>query len=67
MRQTQARINGLNYRILLADEYGRCPVQAQFQVASYPTLVLLDTDGTILWRGGDVTEAERQVRRRLGY
>jgi len=65
VRQKQSQIDGLNYRILLADEYGRCPVQSQFQIASYPTLVLLDSDGTILWRGNDVSEAERQIRKRL--
>jgi thiol-disulfide isomerase/thioredoxin len=67
VRQTQARISGLDYRILLADEYGRCPVQSQFQIASYPTLVLLDSDGTIIWRGNDVAEAERVIRKRLAY
>jgi thiol-disulfide isomerase/thioredoxin len=65
VRQKQSQIDGLNYRILMADEYGRCPVQSQFQIASYPTLVLLDSDGTILWRGNDVSEAERQIRKRL--
>jgi hypothetical protein len=65
VRQKQSQIDGLNYRILMADEYGRFPVQSQFQIASYPTLVLLDSDGTILWRGNDVSEAERQIRKRL--
>jgi thiol-disulfide isomerase/thioredoxin len=67
VRQLQSRVPGLDYRILLAEESGRCPVQAQFQIAAYPTLVLLDGDGTILWRGNDAAEADRVIRRRLGY
>jgi thiol-disulfide isomerase/thioredoxin len=67
VRQTQGRIPGLDYRILLADEYGRCPVQSQFQIAAYPTLVLLDADGSIVWRGNDVAEAERVIRKQLAY
>jgi thiol-disulfide isomerase/thioredoxin len=67
VRQVQARIPGMNYRMLLADDYSRCPVQTQFQIHSYPTLVLLDGDGTILWRGSEVAEAEILIRRRLGY
>lgn len=66
VRQVQTRTPGLDYRLLLGEEYSRCPVQSQFQIASYPTLVLLDADGTILWRGNDAAEAERQIRRRLG-
>ena len=66
VRQNQARIAGLDYRILLADEYGRCPVQSQFQITSYPTLVLLDSDGTIVWRGNDVSRSRAAViRKRL--
>jgi thiol-disulfide isomerase/thioredoxin len=67
VRQVQGRIPGMNYRVLLADDYARCPVQTQFQIHSYPTLVLLDGDGTILWRGSEVAEAEILIRRRLGY
>jgi thiol-disulfide isomerase/thioredoxin len=57
----------INYRLVLADEYGRCPVQGQFRIQQYPTLVLLDADGTILWRGGadQGHELEQILRRRL--
>jgi thiol-disulfide isomerase/thioredoxin len=41
----------VQYEIVLADPVGRCPVQNQFYVRKYPTLVLLDENGTILWRG----------------
>jgi thiol-disulfide isomerase/thioredoxin len=66
VRQVQSRTPGLDYRLLLGEEFSRCPVQSQFQIASFPMLVLLDADGTILWRGNDAAEAERQIRRRLG-
>jgi thiol-disulfide isomerase/thioredoxin len=44
----------MNYKVLLSGDGGpeRCPVIAQFQVALYPTLVLLDANGTIVWRSG---------------
>lgn len=67
VRQTQSRVPGLDYRILLSEESGRCPVQTQFQISAYPTLVLLDSEGSILWRGHDVSEAERVIRKRLGF
>lgn len=61
------QIPGLNYRMLVADEDGRCPVRAQFHIESYPTLVLLDADGAIVWRGGPTqfAELERTIRERL--
>jgi thiol-disulfide isomerase/thioredoxin len=40
---------GINYRTLLSGGPS-CPVMAQFQVEYYPLLVLIDADGTILWR-----------------
>jgi thiol-disulfide isomerase/thioredoxin len=42
----------INYRVLLGEEYEECPVQQKFHIESYPTLVLLDSNGKILWRGG---------------
>jgi thiol-disulfide isomerase/thioredoxin len=41
----------INYRVILGEEYEECPVQQKFHISSYPTLVLLDTNGKILWRG----------------
>lgn len=43
---------GINYRTLLSNSQSRppCPVMSQFQVERFPTLVLIDADGTILWR-----------------
>jgi hypothetical protein len=39
----------INYRTLLSGG-SSCPVLAQFQVEYYPLLVLIDADGTVLWR-----------------
>jgi thiol-disulfide isomerase/thioredoxin len=58
----------INYRILMAGEPNNDPVRAQFRPTAYPHLVLLDADGTILWRGsgGDsITELEAIIRDRL--
>lgn len=58
----------INYRILMAGEPATDPVRAQFRPTAYPYLVLLDQDGTILWRGvgGDgITEVEAIIRDRL--
>lgn len=41
----------INYKTLLSGGGpGHCPVMEQFQVAYFPLLVLIDTDGTIVWR-----------------
>ena len=41
----------LNYTLLLGSGYHtHCPVREYFSVAAYPTMVLLDRDGHILWR-----------------
>jgi thiol-disulfide isomerase/thioredoxin len=42
---------GISYTTLLGGGGPRaCPVMEQFQVEYFPLLVLIDTDGTILWR-----------------
>jgi thiol-disulfide isomerase/thioredoxin len=68
VRDARQRIPAINYRLVLANKYGSCPVQSQFHIAQYPTMVLLDSDGTILWRGGSdrIRELEQLIRRRLG-
>jgi thiol-disulfide isomerase/thioredoxin len=41
----------INYTVLVAEQDGRpCPLQAALQVESFPTLVLMDRHGRILWR-----------------
>ena len=49
VRDTRQRL-GINYRLVLADERVTS-VEQQFHVTGLPTLVLLDADGTIIWRG----------------
>lgn len=51
-RQNVRRIRlrkGINYVTLLSGGES-CPVMSQFQVEFYPLLVLIDSDGTIIWR-----------------
>jgi thiol-disulfide isomerase/thioredoxin len=48
VRSTRGRY-AINYRTLLSGGEN-CPVVSQFQVDRFPTLVLLDGDGTIIWR-----------------
>lgn len=62
---------GINYRLLLGAEASRCPVKSQMGVGGFPTLILLDEYGHLLWRteGLDPAKARQldsEVRRRLG-
>jgi thiol-disulfide isomerase/thioredoxin len=42
---------GINYPILMAETDGKpCPLAAALNVQAYPTLILLDRSGKILWR-----------------
>jgi thiol-disulfide isomerase/thioredoxin len=71
VRALRARY-GMNYRLLLgSDRNARCPVRAQFQVARYPTLFLLDDTGQIIMRiegldSQQLRELDFEIRRRLG-
>ena len=50
IRGTRVRY-GINYTTLLSGGgSGTCPVMEQFQVEFFPLLVLIDANGTILWR-----------------
>ena len=40
----------INYPVLITSMDGSCPVQEAFQIQFYPTMVLLDRQGRILWR-----------------
>ncbi len=69
VRAVQRRLPNINYRLLMAGEPGSDPVRAQFRPTAFPSLILVDADGTILWRGigGDsIAEVEPIIRRRLG-
>jgi thiol-disulfide isomerase/thioredoxin len=63
----------INYTLLLGggDGGGPCPVYTQFAVRAYPTLVLLDDTGRIIWRSEglerqNLSELETILRQRLG-
>lgn len=48
-----------------------CPVRTQFGVDSFPTLVLIDENGDIVWRSAGLDERGyyelvHEIRRRLG-
>jgi thiol-disulfide isomerase/thioredoxin len=64
VRSTRQRLN-IGYRLVLGDS----SVQDQFHVTAYPTLVLVDGEGALLWRGApdQSRELEGIIRRRLGY
>lgn len=61
----------INYRLLLGGAMAQCPVRSQFGVAAFPTLVLLDESGRIIWRSSglespQVAELDAIFRQRLG-
>ncbi len=42
---------GINYPVLLAEQDGKpCPLATALKVGNYPTMILLDRHGRILWR-----------------
>jgi thiol-disulfide isomerase/thioredoxin len=70
LRAFRAR-TGINYTLLLGGGGpGPCPVQTQFEVSRFPTLVLLDESGQIIWRREGLNERarfdlENEIRKRL--
>jgi thiol-disulfide isomerase/thioredoxin len=50
VNDTRTRLR-MNYRVLLGSDRDTCPVRRQFGVRAWPTLVLLDENGRIIWRG----------------
>jgi thiol-disulfide isomerase/thioredoxin len=50
---------GINYHLLLGGGMESCPVKNQFGVQAYPTLVLLDEQGHILFRSEGLDESKR--------
>jgi len=71
VRTVRARY-GVNYTTLLGGGgTGPCPVKAQFRIAAFPTLVLTDETGQIIWRGEGLDETQLyqlkvEIHRRLG-
>jgi thiol-disulfide isomerase/thioredoxin len=64
-QQQAQRVKGLrdrmqiNYRLLLGGGIQACPVKGQLGVEEFPTLVLLDEYGHILWRSSGLDEFKR--------
>lgn len=61
----------VNYRVLLGSDRAKCPVRTQFAVNNWPTLVLIDENGRLLWRSEgldaqQLQELEVIIRQRLG-
>jgi thiol-disulfide isomerase/thioredoxin len=54
VRESAAKL-GINYPILLGGLDGPCPLQDALHVQVFPTMVLLDRDGRILWRDQGAT------------
>jgi len=46
----------INYPVLISSMDGTCPVQDAFQIQFYPTLVLVDRQGRVLWREQGATD-----------
>jgi thiol-disulfide isomerase/thioredoxin len=46
----------INYPVLISSMDGTCPVQDAFQIQFYPTLVLVDRRGRVLWREQGATD-----------
>ena len=47
----------VNYPVLLSRNDGSCPLQAALHVQAFPTMVLLDREGRVLWRDQGATPA----------
>ncbi|HEY7311515.1 MAG TPA: redoxin family protein [Gemmataceae bacterium] len=70
--QQRERVSGargryyINYKTLLSGGYfEKCPVVKQFQVERYPTLVLIDNTGKIIWRSEGLEENGYKVLKKL--
>ena len=48
-RATAERL-GINYPLLLSSTEDPCPLQEALHVQAYPTMILVDRQGQILWR-----------------
>jgi len=48
---------GINYPVLLSGMDGPCPLQDALKVQTYPTLILVDRQGQVLWRAQGATPA----------
>lgn len=56
--EAAARRLGINYTVLLAEADGQpCPLQGALNVQAFPTMVLVDRHGRILWRDQGATKS----------
>jgi hypothetical protein len=46
---------GINYPVLVSSLDGTCPLQKALNVQAYPTLILVDRQGRILWQDKGAT------------
>ncbi len=69
--ETAIRKLDIRYRVLMGAGVGTCPVQRDFDVKAFPTLVLINDKGQIIWRKEGPTSPEFDqlrvvIRRELG-
>ena len=60
----------MSYRILMSGYRGAndpCPLQTQLAVSRFPTLVLLDENGTIVWRSEGLSQQRYRELERVVY
>jgi thiol-disulfide isomerase/thioredoxin len=53
---TARRLN-INYPILLSKNDGSCPLQEALHIQAFPTMLLVDRQGRVLWRDQGATPA----------
>lgn len=51
----EVRRLGINYPVLLSGMDGPCPLQEALQIQAFPTLVLVDRQGRVVWRDQGAT------------
>ena len=69
VNRVRQRLN-INYTLLLGGDKQSCPVKTQFNVRAFPTLVLVDETGRIIWRSQgfnqqQLAELEMLIRQQL--
>jgi thiol-disulfide isomerase/thioredoxin len=52
-----ARKMNMNYPVLLSKNDGKCPLQEAFRIQAFPTMILVDREGRVLWRDQGATAA----------
>ncbi len=47
----------VNYKVLLSRNDGSCPIQEALHIQAFPTMILVDRQGRVLWRDQGATPA----------